>query len=50
MIDVLLYSAVEFATAFSPTLTVLLVLRAVFGIATGGEWGVGASSAGAARS
>jgi MFS transporter, SHS family, lactate transporter len=43
MIDVLLYSAVEFATAFSPNLTVLLVLRAVFGIAMGGEWGVGAS-------
>ena len=43
MIDVLLYSAVEFATAFSPNLMVLLVLRAVFGIAMGGEWGVGAS-------
>jgi SHS family lactate transporter-like MFS transporter len=43
MVDVLFYSGVEFATAFSPNLTVLLVLRAIFGIAMGGEWGVGAS-------
>jgi SHS family lactate transporter-like MFS transporter len=43
MVDVLLYSAIEFASAFAPSLTVLLVLRAVFGIAMGGEWGVGAS-------
>jgi MFS transporter, SHS family, lactate transporter len=43
MIDVLLYSAVEFASGLSPNLTVLLVLRAVYGIAMGGEWGVGAS-------
>jgi SHS family lactate transporter-like MFS transporter len=43
MIDVLLYSIIEFASGFSPNLTVLLVLRAIFGIAMGGEWGVGAS-------
>jgi MFS transporter, SHS family, lactate transporter len=43
MVNVLLYSAIEFATAFSPSLTVLLILRAIFGIAMGGEWGVGAS-------
>jgi MFS transporter, SHS family, lactate transporter len=43
MIDVLLYSIIEFASGFSPSLTVLLVLRAIFGIAMGGEWGVGAS-------
>ncbi len=43
MVDVLLYSAIELATAFSPNLTVLLILRAVFGVAMGGEWGVGAS-------
>jgi MFS transporter, SHS family, lactate transporter len=43
MVDVLLYSALEFATAFSPNLTVLLILRALFGVAMGGEWGVGAS-------
>jgi SHS family lactate transporter-like MFS transporter len=43
MIDVLLYSAIEFASGFAPSLTVLLVLRTIFGIAMGGEWGVGAS-------
>src|SRR5579863_9457391 len=43
MVDVLLYSVLEFATGFSPNLTTLLVLRALFGIAMGGEWGVGAS-------
>jgi MFS transporter, SHS family, lactate transporter len=43
MIDVLLYAFIEFASGFAPSLTVLLVLRAIFGIAMGGEWGVGAS-------
>jgi SHS family lactate transporter-like MFS transporter len=42
-IDVLLYSAIAFASAFSPNLITLLVLRALFGFAMGGEWGVGAS-------
>src|SRR6202040_1397376 len=43
MVDVLCYSIIEFASGFSPSLTALLVLRAIFGIAMGGEWGVGAS-------
>jgi SHS family lactate transporter-like MFS transporter len=43
MIDVLLYSVLGFASGFAPSLAVLLVLRALFGIAMGGEWGVGAS-------
>jgi SHS family lactate transporter-like MFS transporter len=43
MIDVLLYSVIEFASGFSPNLTVLIVLRALYGVAMGGEWGVGAS-------
>jgi len=43
MFDVVLYSVLAFATAFSPSLTVFLVLRALFGIAMGGEWGIGAS-------
>jgi SHS family lactate transporter-like MFS transporter len=43
MLSILFYSIVQFATAFSPNLMVLLVLRAIFGIAMGGEWGVGAS-------
>lgn len=43
MIDVLLYAGLAFASAFAPDLLVLLVLRALFGIAMGGEWGIGAS-------
>jgi SHS family lactate transporter-like MFS transporter len=43
MVDVLFYSAIEFASGFAPTLTALLILRAIYGIAMGGEWGVGAS-------
>jgi MFS transporter, SHS family, lactate transporter len=43
MFDVLLYSVIAFASGFAPSLTVLLILRAIFGIAMGGEWGVGAS-------
>jgi SHS family lactate transporter-like MFS transporter len=43
MMDVTLYAAFAFASAFSPNLLVFLVLRALFGIAMGGEWGVGAS-------
>lgn len=43
MVDVLLYSIIEFASGFSSSLTILLVLRAIYGVAMGGEWGVGAS-------
>ena len=43
MVDVLLYSALEFASGFAPSLTALILLRALYGIAMGGEWGVGAS-------
>jgi SHS family lactate transporter-like MFS transporter len=45
MASILLYSAMELATAFSPSLTVFIVLRALYGIAMGGEWGIGASLA-----
>jgi SHS family lactate transporter-like MFS transporter len=41
--NILLFSLLEFATAFSPNLTVFFILRALYGIAMGGEWGVGAS-------
>ena len=43
MVNILLFSLLELATAFSPTLTVFFILRALYGIAMGGEWGVGAS-------
>jgi SHS family lactate transporter-like MFS transporter len=43
MANVLIYSILEFASGFAPTLTAFLVLRTLYGIAMGGEWGVGAS-------
>lgn len=43
MVDVLAYSVLEFASGFAPSLTALLVLRFLYGVAMGGEWGVGAS-------
>ena len=43
MASILLFTAVELASGFAPSLQVFLVLRAVFGIGMGGEWGVGAS-------
>ncbi len=43
IINILSYSIIELACAFAPSLHVLLVLRALFGIAMGGEWGVGAA-------
>jgi SHS family lactate transporter-like MFS transporter len=42
-IDVALFSALAFASAFAPNLITLIVLRCAFGFAMGGEWGVGAS-------
>jgi SHS family lactate transporter-like MFS transporter len=44
-VDVLLYSVLGFASGFSTNLTMLLIIRALFGAAMGGEWGVGASLA-----
>jgi SHS family lactate transporter-like MFS transporter len=43
MVNILLYSILEFASGFAPSLTVFIVLRALYGVAMGGEWGVGAS-------
>jgi MFS transporter, SHS family, lactate transporter len=43
MFNILSFSVIEFACAFAPSLAVLLILRALFGIAMGGEWGVGAA-------
>src|ERR1700723_1424450 len=45
MIDIIAYSVFELASAFAPSLHVFLILRALFGIAMGGEWGVGAALA-----
>src|ERR1019366_5443867 len=45
MFDIVFYSAMELATAFSTSIEMLLVLRALFGIGMGGEWGLGAALA-----
>ncbi len=45
MADIVLFSVLELASAFAPSLLVLMILRALFGFAMGGEWGVGASLA-----
>jgi SHS family lactate transporter-like MFS transporter len=45
MIDIAFYSLMELLTAFAPNFTVFLVLRVLFGIGMGGEWGLGASLA-----
>jgi MFS transporter, SHS family, lactate transporter len=45
MVDIVLFAVLEAASALAPTLATLLVVRALFGIAMGGEWGIGASLA-----
>jgi SHS family lactate transporter-like MFS transporter len=45
MVDIVAYSVFELASAFAPSLKILLITRALFGIAMGGEWGVGAALA-----
>jgi SHS family lactate transporter-like MFS transporter len=45
MVDVAFYSVVGFACAFAPNYAVLLVLRLLYGIGMGGEWGLGAALA-----
>lgn len=43
MINVGIYSLLELLSGFSPNLLTLLVLRTLFGVAMGGEWGVGSA-------
>jgi len=43
MFDVLFYSAVEILSGFAPTYRIFFILRLLYGIGMGGEWGVGAS-------
>ena len=43
MLDIALFSFFELASAFAPNLTVLFILRLLFGFAMGGEWGLGSS-------
>jgi MFS transporter, SHS family, lactate transporter len=43
MLDIILYSVFELSSAFAPSLKAFLITRALFGVAMGGEWGVGAA-------
>ncbi|BBZ22508.1 MFS transporter [Mycolicibacter hiberniae] len=45
MVNVIFYSTVGFLCAFAPTFTVLVILRLLYGIGMGGEWGLGAALA-----
>jgi MFS transporter, SHS family, lactate transporter len=45
MVDIVAYSVFELASAFAPSLKFFLIMRALFGVAMGGEWGVGAALA-----
>jgi SHS family lactate transporter-like MFS transporter len=45
MVDVCFYATVGFLCAFAPNLTVLIILRMLYGIGMGGEWGLGAALA-----
>ena len=45
MVDIIAYSVFELASAFAPSLKMFLIMRVFFGIAMGGEWGVGAALA-----
>ena len=45
MVDVAFYSVVGFLCAFAPNFTVLVILRLLYGIGMGGEWGLGAALA-----
>jgi MFS transporter, SHS family, lactate transporter len=43
--NILCYSFLELASGFAPSLHAFLIIRALFGVAMGGEWGVGAALA-----
>jgi SHS family lactate transporter-like MFS transporter len=45
MFNIACYSVLELACAFAGSMHTLFILRALFGIAMGGEWGVGAALA-----
>jgi SHS family lactate transporter-like MFS transporter len=45
MWNILAYSLLEVASGFAPSMTALLIVRALFGVAMGGEWGLGSALA-----
>jgi MFS transporter, SHS family, lactate transporter len=45
MLDIIAYSVFELGSAFAPSFRIFLISRAFFGVAMGGEWGVGSALA-----
>ena len=45
MLDVIFYSVISVLCGLAPTYTIFFILRLLFGVCMGGEWGVGASLA-----
>jgi SHS family lactate transporter-like MFS transporter len=45
MWNILAYSVLELVSGFAPSMTILLIIRALFGVAMGGEWGIGSALA-----
>ncbi len=43
MANVIFYSIIEVLCGFAPSFTVFILLRALYGLGMGGEWGIGAS-------
>ena len=43
MLSLVFYSVIEVLSGFAPTYTIFIILRALFGIGMGAEWGLGAS-------
>jgi len=43
MLDVLFYSIIEILSGFAPSYQIFIILRLLYGVGMGGEWGVGAS-------
>ena len=43
--NILAYSLLEMVSGFAPSMTSLLIVRALFGVAMGGEWGIGSALA-----
>jgi SHS family lactate transporter-like MFS transporter len=41
--NILAYSVLELVSGFAPNMTTLLIVRALFGVAMGGEWGIGSA-------
>src|SRR5277367_2134602 len=43
MWNIVAYSVLEMASGFAPSMATLLIVRALFGVAMGGEWGIGSA-------